>query len=51
MSSKPVMLRCGLLRCVGSRLDDQCALRMLKNMHETMKNVTVVTGSRRLKSP
>lgn len=37
--------------CVGSRLDDQSTLRMLENMHETMKNVMMVTGSKSLKSP
>lgn len=38
-------------RCVGSRLDDQSTLRMLKNVHETMQNVMMVTGSKSLKSP
>lgn len=37
--------------CVGSPLDDQSTLRMLKNVHETMKNVMMVTGSKSLKSP
>lgn len=37
--------------CVGSCLDVQSALRMLKNTHETMKKVMMVTGSKSLKSP
>lgn len=37
--------------CVGSHLDAQSALRMLKNMHETMKNVMKDTGFKSWKSP